>query len=234
MPGIPPSQAAGHMTIRLAKSRWTKNLLARGFFAMRSTQHQLAVARQLRFHLFVHLLIGNTGTPHFILMLYQNLAHFIVQAVLDGQLFHHALAHALRDRFGRLALNLFAFNESLDDFRGHMADIIANEQHSNVSFNPTALSNFRESSLLAAPIKCNSPRRFEYAATQTSANVGEIQEARAVQKAKKFKMAEKFMKRERVGRTGDSGRNVEEIDALRQCVDALVCLLYDELQRAVS
>src|SRR6267154_6263342 len=205
--------------IRLAKSRWTKNLSARGFFAMRSTQHQLAVARQLRFHLFVHLLVGNASAAHFILMLYQNLAPFIVQAVLDGQLFHHALAHALRHRFGRLALNLVAFNEPLDHFRGHMADIITNEQHPNVSFTRQLLTISGKSSLLAAPIKCNSPRPFEHAATETSANAGEIQEARAVQKAKKFEMAEKFMKRERVGRTGDSGRNVEEIDALRQCVD---------------
>src|SRR5712675_3390012 len=182
--------------IRLAKSRWTKNLLARGFFAMRSTQHQLAVARQLRFHLFVHLLIGNAGAPHFILMLYQNLAHFIVQAVLDGQLFHHALAHALRHRFGRLALNLVAFDEPLDHFRGHMADIITNEQHPNVSFTLQLLTISGKSSLLAAPIKCNPPRPFDYAATEAFAKVGlnlssergsgneEIQEPREVQEAR--------------------------------------------------
>src|SRR5712675_1481690 len=169
--------------IRLAKSRWTKNLLARGFFAMRSTQHQLAVARQLRFHLFVHLLIGNAGAAHFILMLYQNLAHFIVQAVLDGQLFHHALAHALRDRVGRLALNLVAFNEPLDHFRGHMADIITNEQHPNVSFTLQLLTISGKSSLLAAPIKCNSPRPFEYAATEAFA------------KWEKLKQRERFQKR---------------------------------------
>src|SRR5712675_3276275 len=149
------------LRIRFAKSRRTKKCLARGFFAMRSTQHQLAVARQLRFHLFVHLLVRNAGAAHFILMLYQNLAHFIVQAVLDGQLFHHSLAYALRDRFGRLALNLVAFNEPLDHFRGHMADIITNEQHPNVSFTLQLLTISGKSSLLAAPIKCNSPRPFE-------------------------------------------------------------------------
>src|SRR6267378_6203601 len=217
MPGVPPSQAAGHMTIRLAKSRWTKKRLARGFFAMRSTQHQLAVARQLRFHLFVHLLIGNAGAAHFILVLYQNLAHFIIQAVLDGQLFHHALSHALRDRFGRLALNLVAFNESLDDFRGHMADIIANEQHPNVSFTLQLLTISGKSSLLAAPIKCNSPRPFEYAYAK------EIQDAeREVQEGRKVEEA------------GEGARKGRKIDASRQCVDALCSFLYDELQRAVS
>jgi len=65
------------------------------------------------------------------------------------------------DRFGRLALNLFAFNESLDDFRSHMADIIANEQHSNVSFNTRQLSVISgKSSLLAAPIKVQLARAF--------------------------------------------------------------------------
>jgi hypothetical protein len=34
-----------------------------------------------------------------------------------------------------------------------MADIIANEQHSNVSFNPTALSNFREKQFTGSPNK---------------------------------------------------------------------------------
>src|SRR5712675_2274006 len=174
--------------IRLAKSRWTKKRLARGFFAMRSTQHQLAVARQLRFHLFVHLLIGNASAAHFILMLYQNLAHFIVQAVLDGQLFHHALAHPLRYRFRRLALNLVAFDEPLDHFRGHMADIITNEQHPNVSFTLQLLTISGRSSLLAAPIKCNSRRPFEYAATKAFAKWEKTYAAREVQEAKKFKI----------------------------------------------
>src|SRR6267154_230354 len=192
--------------IRLAKSRWTKKRLVRGFFAMRSTQHQLAVARQLRFHLFVHLLVGNTCAAHFILVLYQNLAHFIVQAVLDGQLFHHALAHALRDRFGRLALNLVAFNEPLDHFRGHMADIITNEQHPNVSFTLQLLTISGKSSLLAAPIKCNSTQPFEYAATEV------------LQSGRKLKKREKFQKRRdsRSLRSSRSRRKWEERETVEE------------------
>src|SRR6267142_6765143 len=212
--------------IRLAKSRWIKKRLARGFFAMRSTQHQLAVARQLRFHLFVHLLIGNAGAAHFILMLYQNLAHFIIQSVLDGQLFHHALAHALRDRFGRLALNLVAFDEPLDHFRGHMADIITNEQHPNVSFYQQLLVISGKSSLLAAPTKCNSPGLFDCAASETF--------AREWEKFEKQREKSKKPKNLGTGRKWKNGRKWKtNIDASRQCVDAPCSFLYDELQRAV-
>src|SRR5882762_11051260 len=42
-----------------------------------------------------------------------------------------------------------------------MADIIANEQHSNVSFTRQLSVISGKSSLLAAPIKCNSPQLFE-------------------------------------------------------------------------
>src|SRR5713226_396698 len=118
-----------------------------------STQHQLAVARQLPFHLFVHLLVGNAGAPHFILVLYQNFAHFVVQAVFDGQLFHHALPHALRHRLRRLTLNLVPFDEPLDDFRGHMAHIIPNEQHSKRVLYPIALIRYKEKQFTGCPHK---------------------------------------------------------------------------------
>src|SRR5580704_10210499 len=48
---------------------------------MELTQDQLAVAGELSFHLFVHLLIGDAGSAHFVLMLRQDLTHFIVQAI---------------------------------------------------------------------------------------------------------------------------------------------------------
>src|SRR5712672_2138038 len=194
---------------------------------MRSTQHQLAVARQLRFHLFVHLLVGNAGAAHFILVLYQNLAHFIIQAVLDGQLFHHALSHALRDRFGRLALNLVAFNESLDDFRGHMADIIANEQHPNVSFTLQLLTISGKSSLLAAPIKCNSPRLFERLPQKPSQESGRNSRSR-----ERSPRSSKSLGNWRNWKTSRKWK--KNIDASRQCVDAPCCFLCDELQRAVT
>src|ERR1700737_4485654 len=108
-----------------------------------SPQHQLAVARQLRFHLLVHLLVGHAGAPHLVLMLYQNFAHFVVQAVLDGQLFHHALAHTLRHRLRRLALNQVPFDQPFHDFRGHVAHIIPNDQHSKRVLYPIALTRYK-------------------------------------------------------------------------------------------
>src|SRR5437879_11869475 len=120
---------------------------------MRSPQHQLAVARQLRFHLFVHLLVGDAGPAHFVLMLDEDLAHFVIQAVFDGQLFHHALANALRHRFRSLALDLVSFDEPLHNFRGHMADIIPNEQHSKRVLYPVTLSRYKEKQFTASPGK---------------------------------------------------------------------------------
>jgi hypothetical protein len=91
-------------------------------------------------------------------MLYQNFAHFVVQAIFDSQLFHHALPHALCHRFRSFALNEIAFDEPLYDFRGHMADIIPYEQHSErVLYSqlsaPTAFSNFREKQFTGSPNK---------------------------------------------------------------------------------
>ena len=120
---------------------------------MRSPQHQLAVPRQLRFHLFVHLLIRDARAAHFILMLNQNLAHLIVQAVFHSEFFHHALANPLRHRFRRLALDLVSFDEPLYYFRGHMADIIPNEQHSKRVLYPVALSRYKEKQFTGSPGK---------------------------------------------------------------------------------
>src|SRR5712691_7566290 len=118
-----------------------------------STQHQLPVARQLSFHLFIHLLVGCAGAPHLVLVLHQNFAHFVVQAVFDGQFFHHALSHALRHGLRRFTFNQIAFDEPLDHFRGHMADIITNQEHSRGVLYPTALNNFKEKQFTGSPAK---------------------------------------------------------------------------------
>src|SRR6185295_1884429 len=62
-------------------------------------------------------------------MLRENFANFVIEAVLNGQLFHHALANALGDRISGLDLDQFAFDKLLDHFRGHVTDVIAIDQH---------------------------------------------------------------------------------------------------------
>jgi len=57
--------------------------------------------------------IGNAGAAHFILMLYQNLAHFIVSSGPRRSALPSCAGARVRDRFGRFALNLVAFNEPL-------------------------------------------------------------------------------------------------------------------------
>src|SRR6266436_4153682 len=86
-------------------------------------------------------------------MLDEYLAHFVIQAVFDGQFFHHALPNALRHRFRRLALDLVSFDEPLHNFRGHMADIIPNEQHSKRVLYPVTLSRCKEKQFTGSPDK---------------------------------------------------------------------------------
>src|SRR4029077_14129880 len=75
------------------------------------------------------------------------------QAVFDGQFFHHALPHALRHRFRRFALNQVPFDEPLNHFRGHMADIVPYEQHSERVLYPSALTRYKEKQFTGCPYK---------------------------------------------------------------------------------
>src|SRR5579859_6273556 len=113
-------------------------------------QNQFAITRELLLDLLVHLLVRDAGTAHFLLMLDQYVAHFFVQAVLDGDLFHHALPDALRHRFRRLRLNQLPFHQPLDHFRGHVPDVVPCDQHLRVS--PLRVS--KRKSLLAGETKC--------------------------------------------------------------------------------
>src|SRR5216684_1278064 len=148
-----PRRVADRRFRACRKGSQPRNLETQSAARQGSTQHQLAVARQLPLHLFVHLLIGSAGAPHFVLVLHQNLAHFVVQAVLDGQLFHHALAHALRQRFRRFAFNLIAFDQPLHHFRCHVTDIIPNQKHSNGVLCPPTLSDYKEKQFTGCPAK---------------------------------------------------------------------------------
>src|SRR5580704_861622 len=117
-------------------------------------QNQLAITRQLLLHLFVHFLVRDTRPAHFVLMLGKDLAHFFVQPVLDGDLFHHALPQPLRNGLRSLRLNQLPFNKPLHHFRCHVSDVIACNQHPRMS--PLRVS--KRKSLLAAPPKCKAGR----------------------------------------------------------------------------
>src|SRR6266568_5168317 len=67
--------------------------------ASRSAQRQLAVSRQLLLHFLVHFLIRDARAAHLVLVIDQDLPHFLVEPVLDGKLFLHALADAVGHRF---------------------------------------------------------------------------------------------------------------------------------------
>src|SRR5437016_3519427 len=111
-------------------SRLSRIILVQVPFPARSLpQYQLAVPRQVLFHLFVHFLVRNSGAAHLILPLHEDLAHFLVQPVFDRQLFDHALANPRGHRLFRLGLNLPAFHQALHDFIGHVGHKIPYEQH---------------------------------------------------------------------------------------------------------
>src|SRR5262249_38884125 len=63
------------------------------------SQNQLTVPRDLSLNLLEHFLIRNARAPHFILVLRQDVAHLVVNLILDGNLFHHAQTHAGDYRF---------------------------------------------------------------------------------------------------------------------------------------
>src|SRR5260370_27394744 len=114
------------------------------------SQDQLAVPRQLLLHLFVHLLIRNAGPPHFILMVDQNLAHFLVEPVFDREFFQHPQADAVRHRRGSLGFDLSAFGQPCHNFIGHVRYKIPYEKH----LCAFPLHQYKRVSLLAVPTKC--------------------------------------------------------------------------------
>src|SRR6266481_1625272 len=100
-------------------------------FANGLPQNQFAVPRQLPLHLLEHFLVRNSGAAHLILVLGEDGAHFFVDFIFDGDLFHHPRPHLEDHRFDVFFLDcdLLVFDEFLDQLRGHMAHIIAVQQH---------------------------------------------------------------------------------------------------------
>jgi hypothetical protein len=92
-------------------------------------QDELAIAGELSFDFFIHLLIGDAGSAHFVLVLREDLANFVVQAILNGEFFHHPLSHARNDGLRRFGFDLIAFDEALYNFRRHVANIVPSDKH---------------------------------------------------------------------------------------------------------
>src|SRR5207253_183302 len=59
----------------------------------------------------------------------EDLPHFLVEPVLDGQLLEHALADARGHRVPGLNLNLPALHQALHHLTSHVSHKIAYEQH---------------------------------------------------------------------------------------------------------
>src|SRR6266478_2407100 len=119
-------------------------------------QDQLAIPRQLLLRFLVHLLIRNTRAPHLVLMHDQELPHFLVEPVFDGEFFHHPQPHAMGHRVARRRFNVAAFHQAFHHFLGHVRHIIPDNQH--LCAFPLRMS--KKMSLLAPRTKCKEPREF--------------------------------------------------------------------------
>src|SRR6266851_5791384 len=178
----------------------------------RLAQDQLAVPRQLLLHLLVHLLIRDAGPPHLVLMVDQDLPHFIVEPVLDRELFQHALPDAVSHGRGTFGLDLPAFHQPFHNLVGHVRYKVPYDKH------PRAfpLHQYKRVSLLAAPIKCKeSPeiaRKFTPALAQLYPEGRRMNSPRPLGKS---------CKHWREFRKGDG--------SIRRRVDASCRFLYDEL-----
>src|SRR6266852_9374181 len=122
------------------------------------TQNQLAVPRQLLLHLLVHLLIRDARPPHLVLVFDQDLAHFVVEPVLDRQLFEHPQADAVGHCSCRCRFNLSALDQPLHHLVGHMRYKVSYDQH----LSAFPLHQCKSVSLLAAPIKCKEAREIQH------------------------------------------------------------------------
>src|SRR5712692_6055462 len=178
----------------------------------RLAKDQLAVPRQLLLHLLVHLLIRDAGPPHLVLMVDQDLPHFIVEPVLDRELFQHALPDAVSHGRGTFGLDLPAFHQPFHNLVGHVRYKVPYDKH------PRAfpLHQYKRVSLLAALIKCKeSPeiaRKFKPALAQLYPEGSRTNSPRPLGKS---------CKHWREFRKGDG--------SIRRRVDAACRFLYDEL-----
>src|SRR5579859_2323301 len=133
----------------------------------RLPQNQLAVARQLRFHLFVHFLVRNARPAHLVLVLDEDISHLFVQPVLHRHFFHHALPQSLRHGRRRLRFDQLPFHQPLHHFRGHVSYVVPCDQHPRVS----PLRKSKRKSLLAAPTKCKEQHSADFPARVFSCQV---------------------------------------------------------------
>src|SRR5881394_3272024 len=118
--------------------------------ALRLAKDELAVPRQLLLHLFVHLLVRDAGPSHLVLVVDQDLAHFLIEPILDGELFHHALAHAVDYSDTSFGFDLPAIDQTFHNLIGHVRYKVPYEKHLRVF----PLLEYKRFSLLAASIKC--------------------------------------------------------------------------------
>src|SRR5436309_7872471 len=111
---------------------------------------------QLLLHFLVHLLIRDAGPAHFILMVDQDLPHFLVEPVLDRQLFKHPQPDAVSHSRCGLGFDMPALDQPFHNFVSHVRYIVSYDQH----LSAFPLRQCKRVSLLAAPIKCKETRKF--------------------------------------------------------------------------
>src|SRR5208337_1311582 len=94
-------------------------------------QDQFPVTGELPFHLLEHLLVRDAGAAHLVLVLGKDGANLFVDLILDGDFLHHSETDS-RDE-GLLVFffdfDLIVLQKLLNHFGGHMADIVAVQQH---------------------------------------------------------------------------------------------------------
>src|SRR5260370_31738177 len=117
---------------------------------------QLAVSRQLLLHLFVHLLIRDTGPAHLVLVVDQNLPHFLVEPVLHRYLFQHPQSDAVGYGSGNLGFDVPALHQTFHNLVGYVRYKVPYEKH----LRAVPLTECKSVSLLAASIKCKETREI--------------------------------------------------------------------------
>src|SRR5580658_221915 len=95
-----------------------------------SAEDQFPFPRELALHFLEHLLVRDSCPLHLVRVLGKDLANLLIQPVLDGDFFRHHLANLRRQVLRALGLDHLGGRQPLDDFLGHVADVIARQKHS--------------------------------------------------------------------------------------------------------
>src|SRR5580698_8552591 len=94
-----------------------------------SAEDQFPFPRELALHLLEHLLVRDSCPLHLVRVLGKDFANLLVQPVLDRDFFRHHLPDLRRQVVRMLGLDHLGGSQPLDDFLGHVSDVVARQKH---------------------------------------------------------------------------------------------------------